>query len=143
MNDQSVIKIIRLNTGEDVIANCVDDEANTRLHLGNPMSVIVKRVTEANKAMLIMMPWLPLEIIEEDSASINYQDIITIIEPKQSFIEYYSNTVEQYKAIIEMNQDEGDMFDSIEEDDDEEEMDSDTMQEMLNLIKEKKKNSLH
>lgn len=142
MNEQSDIKLIRLSTGEDVIASCVDDEANTTLYLGNPMSVVVERVTEANRAMLIMMPWLPLEIIEEDCASISYQDIITIIEPKQSFIEYYSNTVEQYKAILKKNQDEGDVFGSMG-DDEEDEMDPDTMQEMLNMIKEKKKNSLH
>lgn len=141
MNDQSQIKLIRLNTGEDIVASCVDDGANSTLHLGNPMKVIVKRVTEANKAMLIMMPWLPLEIIEEDSASINYQDIITIIEPRQSFIEYYSNTVEQYQAVLAMQ--DGDVFDESEEEDEEDGMDEQTMQEMLDMIKEKKKNSLH
>lgn len=139
MNQETNIKIIRLNTGEDIVASCIDDEANGTILVASPMRVILRRLSETSQSMLVMMPWLPLEIIQDDLASINYQDIITIVEPKSSFIEYYSNTVDNYKALIE-NRDDGELFESEYED---EEVDEETMQEMLDLLKERKKNSIH
>jgi hypothetical protein len=141
MNDEIHIKIIRLNTGEDIIAHCINDEANGTMLLSSPMRVVVRRMSETTtQSMLIMMPWLPLEIIEEDLATINHQDIITVVDPKDSFIEYYSNTVEDYKNLIDSKSDD-ELFSSEFEED--EEYDEETVQEMLDLLKEKKNKSIH
>lgn len=139
MTEETGIKILRLNTGEDIIANCIDDEANNTIVIGSPMRVVFRRLSESSKTVLIMMPWLPLEIIEEDLAIINYQDIITVVEPKKSFIEYYNNMVDQYKVSLQTLNDQ-DIFDEESED---EEIDEDTMQEMIDLMKERKNKSLH
>lgn len=139
MTEQTGIKLIRLNTGEDIIANCIDDEANNTIMIGSPMRVVVRRLSESSQSMLVMMPWLPLEIIEEDLATINYQDIITVVEPKKSFIEYYNNMVDQYKVSLETMKDQ-DFFGEEQEDD---EIDEDMMQEMLDLLKERKTKSIH
>lgn len=139
MTEQTGIKLIRLNTGEDIIANCIDDEANNTIMIGNPMRVVVRRLSESSQSMLVMMPWLPLEIIEEDLATINYQDIITVVEPKKSFIEYYNNMVDQYKVSLETMKDQDIFGEELEN----EEMDEDMMQEMLDLLKERKTKSLH
>lgn len=139
MTEQTGIKLIRLNTGEDIIANCIDDEANNTIMIGNPMRVVVRRLSESSQSMLVMMPWLPLEIIEEDLATINYQDIITVVEPKKSFIEYYNNMVDQYKVSLETMKDQDVFGEELEN----EEMDEDMMQEMLDLLKERKTKSLH
>lgn len=139
MTEETGIKILRLNTGEDIIANCIDDEANNTIVIGSPMRVVFRRLSESSKTVLIMMPWLPLEIIEEDLAIINYQDIITVVEPKKSFIEYYNNMVDQYKVSLQTLNDQ-DIFDEESED---EEIDEDTMQEMIDLMKERKNKLLH
>lgn len=139
MTEQTGIKLIRLNTGEDIIANCIDDEANNTIMIGSPMRVVVRRLGESIQSMLVMMPWLPLEIVEEDIATINYQDIITVVEPKKSFIEYYNNMVDQYKVSLETMKDQDIFGEELEN----EEMDEDMMQEMLDLLKERKTKSLH
>lgn len=141
MNENT--KLIRLNTGEDIIANCIDDNANNTILVGNPMRVVVRRLNETSKSMLIMMPWLPLEIVEDDLATISYQDIITVINPKASFVEYYNSTVEQYKALVEAEGAE-DIFSEQFEDDEEGEIDvEESMEELLEMMREKKKSLLH
>jgi hypothetical protein len=142
MTDENVeIKIIRLNTGEDIIGNCLFDDANNNFIIDSPMKVIISRVTELGKTMLIMMPWLPLEIVEENMVSINYDDVLTMVNPKKEFVEYYFDTVDRYEALVEKNRQNEDMFGDDLEDD--EELDEDTMEQMLEIIKERKDKLLH
>jgi hypothetical protein len=136
----SEVKLIRLNTGEDIIGNCLFDDDNNNLLIDSPMKVIVSRVTEVGKTMLIMMPWLPLEIVEDNIASISYDDVITMVNPKSHFVEYYFETVNHYEALVEKNSQE-DAFENELEDEDE--MDDDTMEQMLEIIKERKNKSIH
>lgn len=133
------VKILRLNTGEDIIANCILDDDSNSVIVNNPMKVVITRAGSLGKTMLLMMPWLPLELVEEDLAAINYDDIITIVNPKNSFIEYYTNTVDQYQAaLLSKEEDINEEFEG-----DEEEFDEDTMKEMLDSLKLKRKSRLH
>jgi hypothetical protein len=134
------VKIIRLNTGEDIIGTCLFDDDGNNLLIDSPMKVYVTRATELGKTMLIMMPWLPLEIVEDNMASISYDDVITMVNPKSHFIEYYFETVNHYEALVEKTSQE-EQFESQFEDDDE--MDEDTMEQMLEIIKERKNKSIH
>jgi hypothetical protein len=138
MIEEIKYKIVRLNTGEDIIGACLIDDDNSCISIENPMKVYIKRMANANKTMLVMLPWLPLEIIDDDFATINYQDIITVLDPKESFIEYYTSMVEQFEARIKMSDD------SIEQEDEEDgEMDDDTLQNMIDSLKETKRGRLH
>ena len=85
--------------------------------------------------MLFILPWLPIEIVKDNYVTINYDDIITMVDPKQSFVEYYNTTVEQIEA-KELDEE----LNTQEEDDD---VDEDTMQEMLNALRESKRSKLH
>jgi hypothetical protein len=138
--ENTEVKIIRLNTGEDIIGTCLFDDDTRTMLIDSPMKVYVTRATEIGKTMLIMMPWLPLEIVDENMACINYNDVITMINPKLHFIDYYFNTVQQYEAMIEKNS-KDEQFESQFEDD--EEMDKDTMEQMLEIIEERKDKSIH
>ena len=42
---------------------------------------------------MMMMPWLPVELIKENIANIYGADILTMIDPKDDLIEYYHNSV--------------------------------------------------
>jgi hypothetical protein len=143
--ENTEIKIIRLNTGEDIIGTCLFDDDSGTFLVDSPMKVYVSRDTALGKAVLIMMPWLPLEIVDENLASISYGDVITMVNPKAQFVEYYYNTVDRYESLTENNDFQettfdDDFFNEREEENDEED---NTIEEMLEIIKERKKNSIH
>jgi len=130
------IKILRLNTGEDIVGSCLMDDEHGCVSIENPMKVFIKRASPPlGQTALYMMPWLPLEIIEDNLATINYDDIITVVDPKKSFVEYYNNAVEEYEA--QRKAQEG------EEEEEEEEIDDETIQDMLESLRESKRNRLH
>jgi guanylate kinase len=94
------VKIIRMQTGEDIMASMIEkEEQNETVVLNNPMRLVFRRLP-TGQTVLMMMPWLPVELIKEDSAIIYTTDIITVIEPKESMKEYYENLVD--KTIEEM-----------------------------------------
>ena len=94
------IKIIRLQSGEDIIANYLTDEESDIVMLDKPMHVMFKRLP-TGKSVMLMMPWLPLEIIKENTALINECDILTIIEPREELITYYSELSKQSELLLE------------------------------------------
>ena len=105
------------------------------------MKVIISRVTDHGKTMLIMMPWLPLEIVDENMASLNYGDVITMLNPKAQFVEYYNNTVDRYESLVG----DSDLEEAFLDEDfsDEEDQEDNTIEEILEVVKEKKKNLIH
>jgi hypothetical protein len=47
------------------------------------------------QTVMMMMPWLPVELIKENSALVYTSDIVTIIEPRETMIQYYDKLVER------------------------------------------------
>ena len=140
-------KFIRLVTGEDIVANCLIDNETQYVDVESPMKVIISRFNNSRKSILIMMPWLPLEVIDDEYATLKFEDILTMVDPKEAFVEYYNNTVEKYRNLVESN-DKEDMFTNELEDDlfeeeptDEEvsEYDEFNLEEALESIKDIKK----
>jgi len=130
------IKIVRLQSGEDIMADIIEDEENDTIFLDNPMHIIFKRIPTGQTVMM-MMPWLPIEIIKENSAIVYSSDILTIIEPKEDLVDYYGTVVIEAQQRMEEKRD----FSNEEEDEyDEEEIDE---EELFEVLKEKKKHKLH
>lgn len=96
----------------------------------------------AGKAMLIMMPWLPLEIVEENIVSISYDDIITTVNPKTSFVEYYFDTIQKYEELIESEEQEALNFED-DFDGEDEEIGDETIEEIVNALQNMKKGTIH
>jgi hypothetical protein len=94
------IKIVRLQSGDDIIANYTEDEESGLVRLERPMALFFKRLT-SGKSMMMMSPWLPLELIKENSADLYSQDILTVIEPRQSLVEYYTTAMNEAQQLIE------------------------------------------
>ena len=122
---QEEIKIIRLNDGEDIISSYHTDESNEGLIVNNPMSLFFKRVNPT-RSVVMMAPWLPIELICNTSTRINNSQILTIMEPRKSLIEYYLNAVNNITENIRMNEDSIDetLLDNNQEDDTFDEEDS-------------------
>lgn len=84
------VKIVRLVSGEDIIAFYEEDEDVALV--SNPMTMMFKRLP-TGKAVMLMAPWLPIEVVDEDIVSIPYSQIITVMNPKRHMSEYFINSV--------------------------------------------------
>ena len=136
------IKIVRLQSGEDIIADIISDDENETMMLDNPMHIIFRRVPTGQTVMM-MMPWLPIEIIKENNAILYQGDILTVIEPREDLVNYYGNVVVEAQQRMEnakrFNNLDEEEFEG-EEDDESEEIDP---EELFELLNEKKKHNLH
>lgn len=112
------IKIIRLQSGEDIIADYLADEEGDTVLLDKPMHIILKRLPNG-KSVMMMMPWLPVEIIKDNEAIVYQSDILSIFEPRDDLIEHYSSVLNQFEEVLnsyeEVEDDEDDEEEEIEE----------------------------
>ena len=140
------IKIIRLQTGEDVIADYQQIEGDESVLLSNPMSLIFKRMP-TGRAVMLMSPWLPLELVEKNEAWLYESDILTVVQPKQQIIDYYSNSVKEVEEdMIASAMDEENYLRDITDEMDDEMSDEEeqlAMEELEELRKDVKKRLLH
>lgn len=139
------VKIIRMQTGEDIMASMIGEEEDETVLLADPMRLIYRRMP-TGQTVLMMMPWLPVELIKDNSAMIYNTDIVTIIDPKDSMIQYYDNLVN--KTMLEMDRSE-EMIEQLlkdqqsESEDDLEEAEEYSIEELNNFIEEIKTRTLH
>jgi hypothetical protein len=89
--------------------------------------------------MMVMMPWLPVEVMIENIATVSQKDILTVIEPKAEFIEYYDNTISE----IELYTESANMEDLLEEDYEEPGDDYYTDDDIDQIMEVKKKEPIH
>ena len=133
------IRIVRLQSGEDIIADCIPNLDEETVELKRPMHIIFKRI-QTGRSIMMMMPWLPVELIKENTAHIYGADILTYIEPKDDLIEYYNNAVnDEDLEIASTSSIRPQLFDEDEEPTDEE-LDEEELQE---LMEERKNNRVH
>ena len=140
------VKIIRLQSGEDVIADYQQIEGDESVLLSNPMSLIFKRMP-TGRAVMLMSPWLPLELVEKNEAWLYQSDILTVVQPKQQIVDYYANSVKEVEEdmIASAMDDENflrDISDEVEEELSFEE-EQQAMEELEELRQDVKKRLLH
>ena len=102
------VKIIRLQSGEDIIANYKEDDESGIVHVNRPMLLFFKRLP-TGKSVMMMGPWLPVELIQSNSACLYVQDILTVISPRQSLVKYYNDAANEAEILL------GEQGDEIEE----------------------------
>ena len=130
-----------MQTGEDIMASMIEEqEQNETVVLNNPMRLVFRRLP-TGQTVLMMMPWLPVELIKEDSAIIYTTDIITVIEPKESMKEYYENLVD--KTIEEMINSEEILEQRLANMEKEEKEEQQIAEEIINEIREMRNKQLH
>jgi len=138
------VKLIRMQSGEDIMASMLEDENSDQIQVNDPMRIVFRRLPTGQTVMM-MMPWLPVELIKENSAMIYYSDIITVVEPKESMIRYYDKLVE--RTIEEMADSDKLIDNLLEEQEGEEEHAQDVQQqiidEVIQSIHEAKNKKLH
>ena len=142
------VKIVRLQSGEDIIAGLIEDNESEMIMLDNPMHLIFKRTSQGT--MMVMLPWLPIELIKDNIATIYSSDVLTIVDPKDALVEYYGNMIntQQLKDMRDNTMVENlkeALDDSEEEDDFTEEENEETLTkaEAMEIIHRKRSNRLH
>ena len=139
------IKIVRLQSGEDVIADYTQVDGDSSVLLTNPMTLMFKRMP-TGRAVMLMSPWLPLELVEKNEAWLFEADILSIFQPKSQIIDYYTSTVKEVEEDMLQEEMHGQsLTDITNEYDDEmsEEEEFQAMEELEELRKDVKKKLLH
>lgn len=85
------IKLVRMQNGDDIISDIL--QTGNIVKLTNPMRLIFRRLP-TGQTMMLVAPWLPNELIEEDHAVVSSSDVLTYFNPKNKLIEYYNKMVE-------------------------------------------------
>jgi hypothetical protein len=140
------VKIVRLQSGEDIIASIIEDNESEMIMLDNPMHLTFKRTSQGT--IMMMLPWLPIELIKDNTATIYFSDVLTIIDPKDALVEYYGNMI-NHEQIKQMRDDTlvnnlKEAFDDEEEGLEEEENEETlTKKEAMEIIHRRKSNRLH
>ena len=140
------VKLIRMQTGEDIMASMFEQEDSGQIQINDPMRIVFRRLPTGQTVMM-MMPWLPVELIKENIATIYSTDIITVVEPKESMIRYYDKLVE--RTITDMLESDGmieRLLEEQEEEDEEEESEvtqEKMMEELLASVQEVRNKKLH
>lgn len=116
------IRVLRLKTGEDVIGYVSDIDDN-RIHIRNPMLIDIMTDYKTAKQSFVIQSWLPHQLIKSNETSLWSIDILTILEPTETFIDYYTDMVtkiERYNALAEIMEhleDEEEISEAMEEKD--------------------------
>ena len=143
------VKIVRLQSGEDIIASIIEDDESEMVMLNNPMHLIFKRTSQGT--VMMMLPWLPIELIKDNMATIYSSDILPMVDPKDALVESYGNMIntEQLKNMSDdtlvnnlkeaMNDNEDDDEFDIEEENEE----TLTKEEAMEMVHRKRSNRLH
>jgi hypothetical protein len=148
------IRIVRLQSGEDIIAEYEEKVEEGLVFLSNPMTLMFKRLP-TGKAIMLMSPWLPIELVEQNNTWLYSQDILAVMQPKESLVGYYGKSIKDLQ--IEMIQSSQEIEDSLndydnqqeldflgdEGDYDEEEPTEEEIQELTELRQDIKKRLLH
>ena len=138
------VRIVRLQSGEDIIAGYSGNTNTNVVVLDNPMHLIFKRTSQGT--VMMMLPWLPIELIKDNIATVLSDDILTIVEPKDDLKEYYHNVINttQMKMLKDntLSQNLRDASDEEEYDDEDPEGEL-TREDVAEIVNRKKTNRLH
>jgi hypothetical protein len=108
------------------------------------MHLIFKRTSQGT--VMMMLPWLPIELIKDNIATVLSGDILTIVEPKDDLKEYYHNVINttQMKMLKDNTLSQNLREASDEEEDEDEDPEGDlTKEDVVEIINRKKTNRLH
>jgi hypothetical protein len=143
------IKILRLHSGEDIIAGYHVDQETNLILVDKPMYVIFKRLP-TGRTIMMMLPWLPVELIKQNNAIIDYDDVLTVLEPREELVTYYTKAslnansllgdIDIGESLIAEHQEMSDDYIEGEEELDDEELSEEESEE---LFEERKKHLIH
>ena len=95
MEDASV-RIVRMKTGQDILCGYLYHEEHVIME--NPLQVHMRKTERG--MLMILVPWLPIELIENNTVVVDNNDILLTMEPKPSLVVYYNNSISKIDEMI-------------------------------------------
>jgi len=89
---ETTIKIFRLNSGEDIIAET--ERKDNLFKVVNPIVFMLRNDTRSGNQTVSMTFWLPVSLMEKNQTIIDSKDIIAMMDPSTDFAEYYLGAVD-------------------------------------------------
>ncbi len=86
------VKFIKLNNGEDLIAE-IEDSNEMQFTFKNPMKIIVDTDLETSKQIIFLHPWLPSGVVPPTSIKLPSNVVFLVTEVLDDVREYYINMV--------------------------------------------------
>lgn len=135
---------MRLQSGEDII--CGIEKDVDEVTMIDPFQIIFKR-SEAGTVM-VLLPWIPLELVEKNVSKINHSDILTYFDPKETVIEYYQKMIDKMNIKKYLDSDENldnlkNAFDEYDDEDFSEGQENISLEEIRETLDRLKKGKLH
>ena len=97
-----MIKIVKLVTGEDLIADVFEEYTIKSLSLKEPMKFYLDY---RNNNSLVMQHYLPIQLVKENQIYIKLDKVLGIIDADNEFVEYYTTTIEKINRLLKAKQD--------------------------------------
>jgi len=85
------VKLIRLNTNEDIIASISGEELDGGYIVSDPL--LIEFYNKGRNTGIAMISWLSTQIMKHREVFIKNDNIIFIAEPTDEFVEYYTNSL--------------------------------------------------
>lgn len=92
-----MIQIIKLQNGENLIANVSLNDGDFLLK--EPMEFDVD--VAGQSGTLVMRHWLPVQLLKKNEIILKSKDVLSVLDPDEEFSEYYLNTVERIKNLVD------------------------------------------
>lgn len=89
---ETTIKIFRLSSGEDIIAET--ERKDNLFKVINPIVFMLRNDSRSGNQTVSMTFWLPVSLMEKNQTIIDSKDIIAMMDPSVDFAEYYIGAVE-------------------------------------------------
>jgi hypothetical protein len=89
------IQIVRLKDGRDVICNVFINDG--MISMEEPM------LFEVRNANLLIQHWLPIAVTKQNKITIQLDNVLCMIEPNNTFREYYEGLVSKINDVVEGN----------------------------------------
>lgn len=113
-SNSSDIRFIRLNTGEDLIAQ-VNDVSNGRIFMSNPLKVLYTPSLNTGYLSISLMQWIFTRISSKQDFDMDVSHIIVMVEPDKKLQEHYKESVSTFVNTIEVTGEDDTEFDSVDE----------------------------
>lgn len=150
MEEETAIKLVRLVTGEDVLAEVtyVEEEEYSYYVLSNPMKVVYLSGVKPGILSVSLMQWVFGRICDKQDFTISPKDVIFVNDASSSMEEYYYNTVdyfEKMKVQLESHMEpdtdkKGDMENSFTDDEPDQ---NDMVNSLMEMLKGSTKRTVH
>lgn len=97
-NEKPLAKFLRLQNGDDVIAEVVEteDEQGILYTLFHPLKLVYVPSEETGYVSIAFMPWVFPRIVDEQSFSLHAEDVMLVNDISQKMNIYYWESVDSY-----------------------------------------------